>query len=71
MSHAPHTLAALRQRLDALDAQILALIAERQEISGEVAQVKQATGIATHEYARVGPEFSHAVSTGDEAACEG
>lgn len=52
MSTRPRTLAALRQQLDTLDAQLLALIAERQAISGEVAQVKQATGIPTRDYAR-------------------
>jgi chorismate mutase/prephenate dehydrogenase len=48
----PPTLASLRQRLDAIDAQLLALIAERQAISGEIAEVKQATGLATRDYGR-------------------
>jgi len=52
MTPPPQSLVALRQRLDAIDAQLLALIAERQAISGEIAQVKQATGLATRDYGR-------------------
>jgi len=52
MPPTPPSLATLRQQLDALDAQLLALIAERQAISLEVAQVKQATGVATRDFAR-------------------
>ncbi len=52
MTATPPTLTLLRQRLDAIDAQLLGLIAERQAISGDIAQVKQATGMATRDYAR-------------------
>jgi len=51
-SPAPSGLAALRQRLDRIDAQLLALIAERQAIGGEIAEVKQVTGRSTRDYAR-------------------
>lgn len=52
MAPTPPTLAALRQRLDAIDDRLVALIAERQVASGEIARVKQATGRATRDYAR-------------------
>lgn len=52
MPHPPKSLAALREQLDILDGQLLALIAERQAISGEIAQVKEASGLATRDYAR-------------------
>lgn len=48
----PPTLAALRQRLDEIDDQLLELIAERQAASGEIARVKRATGLATRDYSR-------------------
>lgn len=46
------TLDELRQRLDEIDDQLIALIAERQEKSREIARVKRATGQATRDYAR-------------------
>lgn len=42
----------LRSELTALDAEILALVARRQTLSGEVATVKRATGRATRDFAR-------------------
>ena len=48
----PADLAALRERLSALDQQLLELAAERQRLSGEVARVKRATGYPTRDYAR-------------------
>ena len=42
----------LRSELTALDAEILALVARRQALSGEVAAVKRATGLATRDFAR-------------------
>jgi chorismate mutase/prephenate dehydrogenase len=46
------TLDDLRLRLDAIDDQLIALIAERQAASREIARVKQATGRATRDFAR-------------------
>jgi chorismate mutase/prephenate dehydrogenase len=42
----------LRSELTTLDAEILALVARRQALSGEVAAVKRATGLATRDFAR-------------------
>lgn len=42
----------LRDQLTRLDADLLALIAERQRLSGEVARVKRATGQATRDFQR-------------------
>ena len=42
----------LRQRLDEIDAQLIELIAERQQKSREIARVKRATGKATRDYQR-------------------
>lgn len=46
------TLEELRERLSALDAQLLSLIAERQRLSREVAEAKRATGLGTRDYRR-------------------
>ena len=46
------TLDELRQQLDQLDGDLLALIARRQAISREVAAAKRATGRATRDYKR-------------------
>ena len=46
------TLDELRRKLDALDRQLLELIAERQATSRQVAQVKRATGHPTRDYRR-------------------
>ena len=46
------TLDELRARLTALDRQLLELAAERQRLSGEVAAVKQATGLPTRDFQR-------------------
>lgn len=46
------TLEELRERLSALDAQLLGLIAERQQLSREVAEAKRATGLGTRDYRR-------------------
>ena len=48
----PGGLAAIRERLSALDRQLLELAAERQRLSGEVARIKRATGYPTRDYAR-------------------
>ena len=42
----------LRARLDVLDRQLLALVAERQAISAEIAEVKRATGQSTRDFRR-------------------
>jgi chorismate mutase/prephenate dehydrogenase len=42
----------LRDRLTALDGELLALIAERQHLSGEVARVKRMTGLPTRDFQR-------------------
>jgi chorismate mutase/prephenate dehydrogenase len=46
------TLSDLRKRLDEIDANLIDLIAERQEKSREIARVKRATGHATRDYGR-------------------
>jgi len=46
------TLDDLRGRLTDVDRQLLALVAERKRLSGEVARVKRSTGKATRDYAR-------------------
>ena len=45
-------MAAIRERLSALDRQLLEIAAERQRLSGEVARIKRATGYPTRDYAR-------------------
>ena len=46
------TLDELRQHLNDLDAQLLELVADRQQTSREIARVKRATGHATRDYER-------------------
>jgi chorismate mutase/prephenate dehydrogenase len=46
------TLEDLRQRLNAIDRELLALVAERKAVSTEVARVKRATGHPTRDYER-------------------
>ena len=46
------TLDELRQRLNQIDAQLIDLMAERQQKSRDIAAVKRATGHATRDYAR-------------------
>jgi chorismate mutase / prephenate dehydrogenase len=46
------TLDALRQRLNQIDRQLIALVAERKAISGQVADAKRATGYPTRDYER-------------------
>ena len=46
------TLAEIRRRLTEIDRQLLALVAERQELSREVARVKRETGYPTRDYQR-------------------
>ena len=45
-------LAELRERLTTLDGELLALIAERQRLSEEVARAKRATGHPTRDFKR-------------------
>ncbi|HEY5101807.1 MAG TPA: bifunctional chorismate mutase/prephenate dehydrogenase [Steroidobacteraceae bacterium] len=52
MSSDDTTLLDLRGRLNDVDRQLLALVAERKAISGEVARVKRATGRPTRDYER-------------------
>ncbi len=42
----------LRRRIDGIDDELLALVAERKRLSGEVARVKRGTGRATRDYER-------------------
>ena len=42
----------LRSALSSIDRQLVELIAERQEIVGEIGRSKQATGLATRDYER-------------------
>jgi len=46
------TLDALRQRLNQIDRQLIALVAERKAVSGQVADAKRATGYPTRDYER-------------------
>jgi chorismate mutase / prephenate dehydrogenase len=46
------TLEELRKRLSSLDRELLALVAERQALSRQVAEVKRATGYPTRDYRR-------------------
>ncbi len=46
------TLEELRQRVNDLDRQLVALVAERKAVSEEVARVKRATGKPTRDYER-------------------
>jgi chorismate mutase / prephenate dehydrogenase len=52
MSSDDTTLEDLRRRLNDVDRRLLALVAERKSISGEVARVKRATGRPTRDYER-------------------
>ena len=42
----------IRERLSELDRQLLALVAERQRLSHEVAAAKQAEGMGTRDFSR-------------------
>ncbi|HZO23226.1 MAG TPA: prephenate dehydrogenase/arogenate dehydrogenase family protein [Steroidobacteraceae bacterium] len=46
------TLSTLRERLTAIDRQMISLVAERKKLSGEVARVKRATGFPTRDFER-------------------
>src|SRR5579859_854999 len=46
------TLDDLRRRVTEIDRQLIALVAERKAVSGEVARVKRATGYPTRDYER-------------------
>ncbi len=46
------TLEELRERLSTLDEQLLSLVAERQQLSREVAEAKRSTGTGTRDYQR-------------------
>ena len=46
------TLGDLRQRLDQIDRQLIALVAERKAVSSQVARAKRATGRPTRDYGR-------------------
>jgi len=46
------TLDALRQRVTDIDRQMIALVAERKRVSGEIARAKRATGKPTRDYER-------------------
>src|SRR5580698_605052 len=52
MSGDDTTLEDLRRRLNEIDRRLLATVAERKEVSREVARVKRATGRATRDYER-------------------
>ena len=52
MSSDDTTLEDLRRRLNEIDRRLLAIVAERKEVSREVARVKRATGRATRDYER-------------------
>ena len=52
MSSDDTTLEDLRRRLNDIDRRLLAIVAERKSVSGEVARVKRATGKPTRDYER-------------------
>jgi chorismate mutase/prephenate dehydrogenase len=52
MSSDDTTLEELRRRLNDIDRRLLAIVAERKSVSGEVARVKRATGRPTRDYER-------------------
>ena len=52
MSSDDTTLEDLRRRLNDIDRRLLAIVAERKSVSGEVARVKRATGTPTRDYER-------------------
>ena len=52
MSSDDTTLEDLRCRLNDIDRRLLAIVAERKTVSGEVARVKRATGRPTRDYER-------------------
>jgi chorismate mutase/prephenate dehydrogenase len=52
MSSDDTTLEDLRRRLNDIDRRLLAIVAERKGVSGEVARVKRATGTPTRDYER-------------------
>jgi chorismate mutase/prephenate dehydrogenase len=57
------TLEDLRERLSALDTQLLTLVAERQRLSREVAEAKRSTGRGTRDYQRERDVLMRARST--------
>src|SRR5580704_9801071 len=52
MSGDDTTLEDLRRRLNDIDRRLLAIVAERKNVSGEVARVKRATGYPTRDFER-------------------
>ncbi|HEY5807697.1 MAG TPA: prephenate dehydrogenase/arogenate dehydrogenase family protein [Povalibacter sp.] len=59
------TLEELRERLSVLDGQLLKLVAERQQLSKEVAEAKRATGMGTRDYQREREVLLRARSTAE------
>ena len=59
------TLDELRERLSALDRQLLTLVAERQSLSRQVAEVKRAAGRPTRDFRRERFEDGPAVARAD------
>lgn len=55
----------IRERLSELDRQLLALVAERQRLSREVAEAKRAEGIGTRDYSREREVLMQARATAD------
>ena len=56
-------LAGLRERLTKLDAELLALVAERQRLSEEVARAKRTSGLPTRDFSRERDVLLHARET--------
>jgi chorismate mutase/prephenate dehydrogenase len=61
----PMNLQEIRERLSELDRQVLALVAERQRLSREVAEAKRTEGKATRDYTREREVLMQARSTAD------
>ncbi len=61
----PMNLQEIRERLSELDRQVLALVAERQRLSREVAEAKRAEGKATRDYTREREVLLQARATAD------
>src|SRR5215510_567994 len=59
------TLEEIRTRLSALDAQLISLIAERQNLSRQVAEAKRAEGRPTRDFRRERDVLMHARATAE------
>ena len=59
----------LRQQLSSIDRQIVELIAERQQVVGDIGNAKQSTGRATRDYEREKDVLDMAREQAETAEC--